>query len=287
MSPWDTVGIDHVVHVVNDLAEAGSFFEKLGFTVSGINTHPFGTQNRIVLFKDTYLELIAVQDAEKAGTRNEESFSFSGAVNDHAKTMGQGFHLLALKANSYETDKAQMERLGLTVLEPLHFARTRPDGTELKFTLFAAAYEGAETTLFHCWHETAHIFYAAPPEHENGARGISQVFFASESPADHHEYLALLTGQRDLDSSSYGVRFELTNGLLTVYSAPAHQTFLGATPKLSGPLLKSTAYEIEVEDLAVVKAGLENQSAHFAATEKSLTVGPESGFGATIRFSKA
>ena len=52
--------IDHLVVAVRDLDEAGSFYRRLGFQVGARNRHPWGTENRLVQFSDSFIELITV-----------------------------------------------------------------------------------------------------------------------------------------------------------------------------------------------------------------------------------
>ena len=54
-------GIDHLVFAVRDL-DVGRlrFYERLGFQVGARNRHPWGTENRLVQFPGSFLELITV-----------------------------------------------------------------------------------------------------------------------------------------------------------------------------------------------------------------------------------
>jgi hypothetical protein len=177
-----------------------------------------------------------------------------------------------------------MVEQGLSVQQPLKFGRVRPDGKELRFTLFCAPYEGEVTQMFHCWHETPEVFYGAAPTHANGAVGVTEVFYASQSPADHHEFISKLTGQRDMESSSFGVRFDLSNGVMSIYSAPAFAKFIGFAPDLTDTLLQSNAYEITVADIEAIKTGLERMAVPYQMFGQAVHVLSEQGFGAGLIF---
>jgi len=70
MLPPDTVGpqhpettmprrLDHLVICVRDLAQAALDWRTLGFNLTPTGVHPFGTSNRLAMFGNNYLELLA------------------------------------------------------------------------------------------------------------------------------------------------------------------------------------------------------------------------------------
>ena len=69
------IELDHVLVAVADLAKAGQeFVERHGLASIEGGRHPaWGTANRIVPLGDSYLELIAVVDAAKAGPKRRRA----------------------------------------------------------------------------------------------------------------------------------------------------------------------------------------------------------------------
>src|SRR5258708_6173368 len=55
--------IDHLIICVRDLAQAALSWQTLGFTLTPTGVHPFGTSNRLAMFANSFLELLAVTDA--------------------------------------------------------------------------------------------------------------------------------------------------------------------------------------------------------------------------------
>src|SRR5437870_3505618 len=51
--------LDHVILVVDDLDRAAGLFTDLGFTVTPRSDHPFGTANRLIVFDNNFIELLA------------------------------------------------------------------------------------------------------------------------------------------------------------------------------------------------------------------------------------
>jgi hypothetical protein len=76
--------IDHVIYAVEDLEAAGaSLFEREGIaSVPGGRHQGWGTANRIVPLGDSYLELIAVVDADEAEGSEFGRAVLSGVTED-------------------------------------------------------------------------------------------------------------------------------------------------------------------------------------------------------------
>ena len=55
--------LDHLVICVHDLAQAALDWQTLGFSLTPTGVHPFGTSNRLAMFGNNFLELLAVTDA--------------------------------------------------------------------------------------------------------------------------------------------------------------------------------------------------------------------------------
>ena len=102
--------LDHFVLGVPDLDVSGQRFSLLGFTVGAKNTHPWGTQNRIVQFSDeTFLELITVADAGAIPPHAPHRFSFGAFVQD-ALQRATGLSMLVLKSADAKADAAEFAR---------------------------------------------------------------------------------------------------------------------------------------------------------------------------------
>jgi catechol 2,3-dioxygenase-like lactoylglutathione lyase family enzyme len=56
--------IDHLVLAVHDLDAAADFYRILGLQVGARNRHPWGTENHVVQFQSSFLELITVADPD-------------------------------------------------------------------------------------------------------------------------------------------------------------------------------------------------------------------------------
>ena len=94
-------GLDHIVHAVRDLDAAVDLYRRLGFIVGARNRHSrsWGTQNHIVQFPGTYIELLAVTDTTEIAPHLARHFSF-GAFNRDWLVRGQGLSMLVLEGSA-------------------------------------------------------------------------------------------------------------------------------------------------------------------------------------------
>ena len=77
--------IDHLVLAVRDLDAARATYERLGFTLTPMARHPFGTANSLVQMHGSYLELLAVADPAAIPEPTETRFSFAAFNRDTLK----------------------------------------------------------------------------------------------------------------------------------------------------------------------------------------------------------
>jgi len=76
----DTRGIDHLVIAVRDLEVARQRYAAMGFTLTPVAEHPWGTINSLVQLQGNFLELLAVGNGDNIQEPGPGEFSF-GAFN--------------------------------------------------------------------------------------------------------------------------------------------------------------------------------------------------------------
>ncbi|HEX9590413.1 MAG TPA: VOC family protein, partial [Bradyrhizobium sp.] len=86
--------IDHLIICVRDLAQAALSWQTLGFTLTPVGVHPFGTSNRLAMFANNFLELLAVTDAAAIPAAAPGRFSFA-AHNQDFLAAAEGMSMLA------------------------------------------------------------------------------------------------------------------------------------------------------------------------------------------------
>ena len=102
------------------------FYTRLGFQVGARNRHPWGTENRLIQFRSSFLELITVADAGQVPPHAHGFFSF-GAYASH----DFGRHLSAFAAGDNLFDRSI--QAGKTPQLTLASPRTARFGLRINF----------------------------------------------------------------------------------------------------------------------------------------------------------
>ncbi|CAH1662549.1 Glyoxalase-like protein [Hyphomicrobiales bacterium] len=280
-------GIDHLVVAVRDLDAAGAFYEALGFTVGARNRHPWGTENRIVQFDGSFIELITVGEGAVIAPHGERTFSFGAFVRD-SLARGEGLTMLVLESRDAPSDALDFAAAGIGDFETFFFERhaRRPDGgeTTVAFTLaFARDDRAPQCGFFVCQqHFPENFWNPAFQSHANGARGVSAAVMTAENPTDHHIFLSAFTGQRDLRATSLGVSAELPRGRLDILSTDAFRSLYGVSGVVEEEVF--VAFAIAVEDLDATAERLAKAGIATRTVGPRLIVAAQDASGVTIAF---
>jgi len=279
--------IDHLVAAVNDLEGALADWRRLGFTVTPIARHPFGTANAIVQMDGSFIELLAVADPGAVPEAEVDRFSFA-AFNCDFLTRQQGISMLALASRDPDDDRTAFEAAGLPIFAPFSFERAAkgPDGVErsVAFSLtFTAERRLRQVGFFTCRHHYPENFWR--PEfqrHENGARRIASAVLVARDPADFHEFLSKFTGQHDMASTSLGVRFDLGRAEIEVLSSVGYQAWFGETSEADPR--RFLACRIAVADIGATRQALRHANVHFSERMGAVVVPASVANGVAIAF---
>jgi hypothetical protein len=285
MAPRD---IDHLVLAVRDLDAARETYRRLGFTLTPVARHPWGTANSLVQMHGVFLELLAVADAAAIPEPTHTAFSFGAFNRDYLKTR-EGLSMLALQSTDPAADRADFDAHHLPVYEPFRFERSArgPDGAERKVA-FSLTFTGDARThgqagFFTCQHHHPENFWnAAFQHHPNGARYVASAVFVTRDPADFHEFLTHFTGQHDMLSTSLHVRFSLGQGSVDVLSPVGFKAFFGED---AGPdPRRFTGCRVAVTDLAETERLLRGNDVPFAELSGALVVPSTFAHGVAVAF---
>jgi catechol 2,3-dioxygenase-like lactoylglutathione lyase family enzyme len=228
-------GLDHIVHVVADLDQAADVYRSLGFTVGAENRHPWGTSNRIVQLPGCFVELLAIARPEQITARVPQIFAF-GAFNRDFLARGEGLSMLALESCDAAKDADTFRAAGFGGFDLLRFERAgrKADGSEVTvgFSLaFAVDPQARDTGFFVCQqHQPQNFWDPAAQIHANGASTIAGVVLVAENPADHHIFLTVLAGERNLRMTSAGLTVPTPRGVIEVMTPVAFQVGFGVEP---------------------------------------------------------
>ena len=123
--------IDHIVLAVPDLDAAAAELEaRTGLRATGGGRHEaLGTANRLVWFGDSYAELLAIVDPERAND------SWLGVPAAAALARGESFVTWAIRSDSLDADIRAARATGARFGDPLAGERTRDDGRTVRWRL--------------------------------------------------------------------------------------------------------------------------------------------------------
>lgn len=282
-------GLDHVIHAVKDLDEAGEFYSRLGFTAGARNKHPWGTHNRIVQFPNFFLEILTVAEPEKLPPAGDNSNPFASINRDFLATAGEGFTGMVLEGFAPEEELAALEAAGFGGVPLFHFSRKgkRADGsdTEVGFDIaFARDPASPHAAFFTCKQTHPENFWSAELQrHANGATAVSACALVAENPTDHHILLEALTGVRDPHSSSLGLAIRTPRGVVLAFDPRSFRDTYGAEPPRDRGL-RVGALAFKVAELAATRALLKRNGIRSHEHRGKLVVSGEGAHGAVIAF---
>ncbi|MDP3411242.1 VOC family protein [Bosea sp. (in: a-proteobacteria)] len=283
-------GLDHLVIGVHDLDAAGAFYETLGFTVGARNRHPWGTENRIVQFPGSFLELITIGDAAAVVPPAPRQFSFGSFVSD-ALARGEGMSMLVLESMDAKADAVAFRTAGIGDFEPFFFERQarRPDGSEVRvaFSLaFAADPLAPECGFFVCQqHEPQNFWNPAFQQHANGASALSAAILVTDDPAAHRAFLRAYAGFPEVLEGNDDFVLTLPRGRIDVLDAEAAQAIYHVQPEPTPA--RFLGFCVTVADLDALAARLESAEVSFGRGEERIVVPAEAAMGCVIAFEQA
>jgi catechol 2,3-dioxygenase-like lactoylglutathione lyase family enzyme len=280
--------IDHLVVAVHDLDRAGSFYQRLGFQVGVRNRHPWGTENRIVQFSSSFIELITVGEGAAISPHQASAFSFGAFVQDYLRNR-EGLAMLVLDSQDAEADAALFSEQGIGSFEPFHFERIarRPDGGETKvaFSLaFASARNAPKAGFFVCQqHFPENFWNPAFQRHDNKATRIASVTLAAPDPKQHRTFLTAFTGVQPSSPDGDDLSFRLGEDRLDVMTPDDAADIYGSVEaELDQPSF--VAYAIRIEDPHAQAKWLDAADIPYQHIGSRLIVPASAAYGVAIAF---
>ena len=282
--------IDHLVLAVNDLEVAREAYRRMGFTLTPLAQHPWGTANSLVQLQGNFLELLAVAEPAKIVAAEPGRFSF-GAFNQAFLKRRQGLSMLVFQSTDARRDQAEFTARGLETYEPFGFSRQAklPDGS-LKTVAFSLAFvtepRMPEAAFFTCQQHAPEFFWKPEYQrHANGAGAVIEVVMLANDPGSFADFFGKLVDPAAVARSEGALRVKLGDGALSLLDATRlAQRFPGT--RLRDVLRKPhfAGYSITVGDLAVAESVLKRNELPYARTGDRLQIAAEHGFGAVIEF---
>jgi hypothetical protein len=276
-------GLDHAVVLVNDLDAAARRYERLGFTTAPLMRHPFGTANRLVMLRHSFIELVGVVDPG--------SLTGPGTlIANRLAASGEGAWGLALLGSDIERNRAELVARGLDCGEVGHGSRPVPlpdgrDGVARFSTLMLPSPPGlADLLVFLAEQHVPEVVWV--PEwqrHANGAHWLDRVTCLSSSPGAARPFLQTLYGAAQVQVRAASVLARTPLGYVeTIAPAEAGRRYGAAALPLAGRIV---AIRVETADVDRARKAVEHAGVRTAPSpDGGFHVTPDDACGVVLEF---
>lgn len=284
------LGIDHPLILVRDIDAAVRRFGALGFTMTPVGRHPWGTSTALAMFDGCLIELMSLYDESLIDERPVGDFRFGRYIRDHLAER-EGISLLALHSEDAEGDEAVLRERGIVCQGTIEFGRdvTLPDGgrdrtaTTLKIIQDPAL---PRLSNFLCHQHRPDLIYVPTwMDHPNGASGIRQVTILAAN-ADQprvRRRLAGLYGESAIFDLTDGFGARTGNGDFIVGDRQAVEARYGELPAaLAGETQPCyVAIHVRVADLDAVEPFLKAAGAAYRRSGDGIALTDAEAYGNT------
>ena len=285
-------GLDHIVHAVHDLDAAVALYRDLGFQVGARNVHPrqWGTQNHIIQFPGTYVELLALADTADIAPHSSRQFSF-GAFNRDFLAKRQGLSMFVLQGRG-ASDTDAFRRGGISNFDLYSFEREakRPDGTTVKVAFelaFASDPLAPDIGFFTSHHLHPENFWnPAFQKHRNSALNVAGIVLVAEEPDRHRKFLTAFTDAVGT-SKADGFIFRTPRGEIEIMAPEGFTHCFGVAAPDTGQGARVAAIRFALADASLLEAAPEQAGIAGLYSENATIIGAEDAMGAVLIFEPA
>lgn len=225
-------GLDHPLVATHDIGELRGHLIAMGFNMTPIGRHPWGTSTSLAMFRGCLLEIMGIYDETLIDEVPAGDFRFGRHVFDHLRER-EGVALTALHSTDSQADADTAALAGFEVAGHLAFSRevTLPDGrtdhTKTTLALLPDA-QFPRLSFFLCQQHRPELIYVPEwLEHPNTAQGLAGVNVI----AREDQFPALIrrfSGIYPMQSSAEAyVEFPTANGVLRLLNLETFEESIG------------------------------------------------------------
>ncbi|MEP3297721.1 MAG: VOC family protein [Pseudoruegeria sp.] len=285
-------GIDHPLLATSDIKGLRARLISLGFNMTAIGKHPWGTSTSLAMFDGCLLEIMGIYDETLLDEVPAGDFRFGRHIFDHLKVR-EGVALSALHSSNSIKDAEYAEAAGFNVAGHLEFGREvcLPDGTIEQTKTTLALLPDAEfprLSFFLCQQHRPDLIYVPEwLEHPNTVYGICGVTIVAN--AKHHPMLTtrfkgLYKGFLPLKG---GFQVQTANGIIRILTADEFERDIGILPM--DIRLEDTptvaCMDFTTKDLRIMKALIDTSDVECRVSEAGITlIDPTQTANTILRF---
>lgn len=232
----ESLGIDHALVCVKDIARARDTYLGLGFLSRGFSQHPWGTSTTVLIFRDQLFEIVGIGDAELLDGYEAGGFQFGRHVEQYLAER-EGVCLTALNSTDAAQDERELTARGVAVTGTIDFGRRvtledgTPDQTRTQLKVMVNP-DFPRLSLFACQQFRRDLIeYPEWMAHPNGVHRIAclTVLCAAEDVAPVTAWFEKVHGVAARQTVR-GTRVQTANGAWTITDREGFAALYGAVP---------------------------------------------------------
>lgn len=230
-------GIDHPLFAVNDIETLRNHLIALGFNMTAIGKHPWGTSNSLAMFNGCLFEIMGIYDTSLLDEVPAGDFRFGRHIYNHLQER-EGIALTALHSLDSLADAEFAEQHDFDVSGHLEFGRDviLPNGEHgrTKTTLALLPDETfTRLSFFLCQQHRPDLIYVPEwlehPNSVNGICGITILAQETDLSALERKFSSLYGGPSTVTG---GLSFASANGTIKVQACAAIEDEFGSLPDI-------------------------------------------------------
>lgn len=278
-------GIDHPLIAVNDIDAVRQRFEQLGFRMTAIGKHPWGTSTTLAMFDGCLIEVMGIYDDSLLDVNPAGDFHFGRHVYNHL-AVREGVALSALHSTDIDSDIAHAHNIKslakMALSGTLEFGRdvTLPSGVSGRTKTTLALLPDSDfprLSFFLCQQHRPELIYVPEwMQHANTVYGYAGVSVVAER--EQHEALRTKFGAiyGKVNECEGGFSVDTGNGILRVLTPTAIEAEFGKLPQAVLDDLNTNqqpaivAFDLKCEQLAVLEGFVKQSGLRYDKSDKGL-----------------
>lgn len=275
--------IDHVVITVSDqLDQANSQYQKLGFTTTPRGHHSLGTSNNLAIFTTTYLELLGFEP-QNAG-KVDKSWCFADGLTGlvfKTKDANKLYQQLVSQSIKVEGDGPK------SFFRPVELN----DGTKPEARFKTVRLDPSYTPngqIFFCDQLTPELVWRKEWQtHPNGVININQVIIEAQKPRSSIKLLEKTFPSAKIIEIEGGVRLKAEDKFIDYLTPSAIQHLFGSSvSKANNDQDRKVALGFTTKSLAQTQQALENGEVKYNLQNDTIIVPASETYGVVMIFSQ-